>query len=380
MNRSTDRLLATHTGSLPRPDDLVRMIWDKMDGKPVDAEELDSRVRSAVDEAVRRQRDIGLDLISDGEMSKPGFSNYVHERFSGFAGRVQMGGADLDDFPGLAAKLFANDAGAHIVLRYCTGPIELTDPDAVFADIDHLASALDGADRSSAFMNAPTPGQIVFNNPNRYYPSHEAYLEAAADAMRHEYRAIIEAGLDLQLDSPDLAMAAHFRSEGTDIGDFHVHVEQAIAALNHALAGIPSERVRLHICWGNYPGPHHCDVALAEIIGPVLSANADVLSFEAANPRHEHEYELFADVRLPDGKVLMPGVIDVQTNRIEHPRLIAQRLIRFAELVGRENVIAGTDCGLGTFVGWNTTDPEIGWKKLESLVEGARLASAELWP
>ena len=379
MNRSTDRLLTTHTGSLPRPADLVTMMWAQMDGEDVDPAALDALVRSAVRDVVGRQQAVGIDLVSDGEMSKTGFSNYVHQRFSGFSGNAQMVAADLEAMPGLAARIFGNEAGAHIVMRNCTGPIELTDPQAVLTDIEHLEAALDGADPGTAFMNAPTPGQIVFNNPNQHYPSHEAYLEAVADAMRYEYRAIIDAGLELQLDSPDLAMAQHFRSEGTDIDEFHRHVEQAIEALNHALEGLPSEMVRLHVCWGNYPGPHHCDVALAEIIQPVLRANADVVSFEAANPRHEHEYELFEDLRLPDGKVLMPGVVDVQTNRIEHPRLIAQRLIRFAELVGRENVIAGTDCGLGTFVGWETTHPEIGWKKLESLVEGAQLASAELW-
>jgi 5-methyltetrahydropteroyltriglutamate--homocysteine methyltransferase len=378
MKRSTERIVTTHAGSLPRPESLVRMMWDKIDGKPVDAEELADSVRRAVDDVVARQRAVGIDVVSDGEMSKIGFSNYIFDRLTGFGGRVGIEGDDLLEFPGVAERLFGNEAGAHILMLSCEGPVEVRDPDAVRADVDTLLAAIGSSSPGDAFLTAPTPGQIAFNNPNRYYPSHESYLEALADAMRHEYKAITGAGLDLQLDSPDLAMSHHFRSVGTEIADWRVHLDQAIDALNGALEGIPSDRVRLHVCWGNYGGPHNHDVPLREIIGPVLRARVGAVYVEAGNPRHAHEWELFEEVSLPDDKILIAGVIDVTTHRIEHPRLVAQRLVRYARLLGRERVVGGTDCGFGTFVGYGI-DPGVAWAKLESLVEGARLASDELW-
>jgi 5-methyltetrahydropteroyltriglutamate--homocysteine methyltransferase len=379
MKRSTDRILTTHAGSLPRPDHLVQMMWDKIDGKTVDADELARAVRSAVGEVVTRQRVLGLDVVSDGEMSKIGFSNYIFDRLTGFGGRVGIEGDDLLDFPGVAGRLFANEAGAHILMLCCEGPVTVRDSDAVHIDIANLQKAI-GKDASpgDAFIAAPTPGQIAFNNPNRFYSSHEEYLEAVAAAMRHEYKAIVDAGLDLQLDSPDLAMSHHFRSIGTDIDDWRVHVSQAIDALNGALEGIPPERVRLHVCWGNYGGPHNHDVPLRDIIEPVLRARVGAIYVEAGNPRHAHEWEVFEEVDLPDDQVLVVGTIDVTTHRIEHPRLVAQRLVQYARLLGRERVVAATDCGFGTFVGYGI-DPDVAWAKLESLVEGARLASAELW-
>ena len=378
MPRSTDRLLTTHAGSLPRPDALVRMMWDRIDGKPVDEAALEASIADAVADAVRRQRDVGLDFVSDGEMSKIGFSNYIFERLTGFGGRVAIESDDMADFPGVAERLFGNEAGAHILMLSCEGPVEVQDAEAVHRDIATLRQALGNASLEAAFIAAPTPGQIAFNNPNRYYPSHREYMEAVGAAMRHEYKAITDAGLLLQLDSPDLAMSHHFRSAGTDIEDWRAHLEGAIDVMNGALEGIPPERVRLHVCWGNYGGPHNHDIPLADIIGPVLRSNVGAIYVEAGNPRHAHEWELFEDVKLPDDKVLVAGVIDVTTHRIEHPRLVAQRLLNYARLLGREQVIAGTDCGFGTFVGYGI-DPGVAWAKLESLVEGAQLASDELW-
>jgi 5-methyltetrahydropteroyltriglutamate--homocysteine methyltransferase len=377
--KSTERILTTHAGSLPRPEDLVRMMWDKIDEKPVDAEALRDRVRAAVREVVEKQRAVGIDIVSDGEMSKIGFSNYVFERLTGFGGRVGIEGDDLIEFPGVAQKLFANEVGAHILMLSCEGPVEVRDADAVNEDIETLKSALGDLAPEAAFLAAPTPGQIAFNNPNKHYPSHQAYVDAVAEAMSYEYRAITDAGLGLQLDSPDLAMSHHFRSVGTDIDDWRAHLDQAMDALNAAVEGIPSGQLRLHVCWGNYAGPHNHDVPLEEIIEPVLRGRVGAIYLEAANPRHAHEWEVFEGVELPDDKVLIPGVVDVTTNRIEHPRLVAQRLVRYAELVGRERVIAGTDCGFGTFVGYDIVDQAVAWAKLETLVEGARLASEKLW-
>lgn len=379
MPRSTDRILTTHAGSLPRPDDLVQLMWDKLDGKPVDSAALDARIRSAVVEVVQKQRAAGIDLVSDGEMSKPGFSNYVCERFAGFGGQSEFQADDVADFPELALKLFANPGGAHIILPNLEGPLERRDPEAVRKEIANFTAALGDGKPADAFLCAATPGQIAFNFPNKYYPSHEAYLEAAATAMREEYQAITDAGFLLQLDSPDLAMAAHTRTVGSDVPNFQAHLELAIEALNHAVAGIPPEQMRLHVCWGNYGGPHHKDVPLKDVLPPVLKARCQAISFEAANPRHEHEWEVFEEVKLPADKVLIPGVIDTKTNHIEHPRLVAQRLVRFAQLVGRENVIAGTDCGFGTFVGWSAVDARVAWAKLQVLAEGAKMASRELW-
>jgi 5-methyltetrahydropteroyltriglutamate--homocysteine methyltransferase len=378
MRRSTDRIQTTHAGSLPRPEGLVRMMWDRIDEKPVDLAELERAVREAVGEVVARQRALGIDIVSDGEMSKIGFSNYIFDRLTGFGGRVGIEGDDLLEFPGVAERLFGNDAGAHILMLSCEGPVTVRDRDAVHVDIANLRDALGGPADGGAFIAAPTPGQIAFNNPNRYYGTHREYLEAAGEAMRYEYRAIVDGGLDLQLDSPDLAMSHHFRSLGTGIEDWRSHVDDAIEVLNGALDGIPPERVRLHVCWGNYGGPHNHDVPLREIVEPVLRARVGAIYLEAGNPRHAHEWEVFEEVDLPDETSLVVGVIDVTTHRIEHPRLVAQRLVRYAELVGRERVTAGTDCGFGTFVGYGI-DPGVAWAKLAALVEGAGLASDELW-
>jgi 5-methyltetrahydropteroyltriglutamate--homocysteine methyltransferase len=380
--RSTERILTTHVGSLPRPDELLKLIWDKADGHGVDEAMLADRVKASVKHAVEQQRDAGIDIVSDGELSKPGFSSYIYERYTGFDHPLETvtNALDLADFPEVAVALLGEREAAfqHIEMRRCEGPIELKDPEPVKQDIANLAEALGDAPRDSAFLNAPTPGQVAFNNPNMYYATREEYLRAAAEALRSEYQAIIDAGFNLQLDSPDLAMAAHYFF-GEGVGDHMAHVHAAIEALNHAIDGLPPERLRIHVCWGNYAGPHNHDVPLRTIIEPVLKANVETISFEGANPSHEYEWEIFEDVKLPEDKVLMPGVIDVCNTRLEHPRVVAQRLLRFAEVVGRERVVAGTDCGFATFAGVQWIPPSLVWAKLRALAEGAAIASRELW-
>ena len=378
MPDANGRIRTTHAGSLPRPADLVDMIWSRMDGQPVDESELDERIDSAVDEVVARQQAIGLDYVSDGELSKTGFSTYVNDRFSGFDGRSEFQADDVADFPDLAMRLFNTPSMAHIVFSNCVGPVELIDKAAVDRDVARLRRALGAADPSTAFMGAISPGQIAFNYPDQHYGSHEAYLAALADALAYEYRAITDAGFALQIDSPDMAMAAHCRSVGSSVGDWHTHLPLAVDALNAALDGIPRDRVRLHVCWGNYAGPHHKDVPLAEIVGQVLKVNAGTIYVEGANARHAHEWRVFEDVALPDDTSLILGVIDVKSNCVEHPQLVADRLIRVGQIIGKERLIAGTDCGFDTFIRFSQVDPAVAWLKLESMVEGAELASAAL--
>lgn len=379
MKLSEDRILTTHAGSLPRPDDVVHMMWDWLDGKELDEAKVRARVREATAEIVERQLGLGIDVVSDGEVSKTGFSNYVAQRFSGFGGRASFLAKDLGDAPELIEQVFGTEQGQHVVLPTCEGPIELVDPDAVHRDIENFRTALGDRSLDEAFICAVTPGHVTFNFPNRYYPSHEEYLRATADALRHEYKAIVDAGFNLQLDSPDLAMAGHCVVEGGDMPDLKAHIPMAIDALNDVTSDLPPEKIRLHVCWGNYLGPHNHDVGLREIIEPILKARATFIYFEAANPRHEHEWEVWKEVRLPDDKVLIPGVIDSHTNHVEHPELVAQRLERFASIVGKERVVAGTDCGFGTFVGWSCCCPSASWLKLASLVEGAKIVSDRLW-
>ena len=381
MKRSTDRIQTTHAGSLPRPPDLTRMMWDLIDEKPVDQSKLNARVVEAVAEAVKKQRDAGIDIISDGEMSKIGFSNYVMQRYNGFANRTQFIATDLGDFPEIITKLFVeNEAGRHLVMPNVEGPITLRDADAVKRDIANFKAALGpGTDPDNAFVPAVTPGQMLFNFTNKYYPSDEAYLADAAKALSAEYKAIVDAGFNLQLDAPDLAMRAHCWTGEGGPADMQKYVPMSIEAMNEAIKGLPANKVRLHVCWGNYSGPHHHDVELKDIIAPVLKTKAGAIYFEGANPRHAHEWEVWKETRIPDDMMLIPGVIDTLTSHVEHPRLVAQRLETYANIVGKENVIGGTDCGFGTFVGWSGCDPNAAWLKLKSLAEGARIASDTLW-
>lgn len=382
MKRSTERILTTHTGSLPRPDNLVQLMVAREQGKPVDAVELVYSVHNAVDDVVKHQVAVGIDIISDGEMSKIGFANYVKDRLTGFDGESNPFIAqDVLDHPDLRLRMFRRNEGSES--RYftpaCTGPITLRDKDAVHVDIANLKAAVQEHQPAGAFMPAASPGTIAQVMQNKYYPTQEAYLYALADAMRYEYQAIVTAGLLLQLDCPDLAMQRHTRFANASLDEFRRQVEQNIEVLNYALTGISPEQVRIHVCWGNYPGPHHRDVPLKEIIDLLLTIHSNALSIEAANPRHEHEWKVFEDVHLPDSKLLIPGLIDTCSTYVEHPEVVAQRLARFARVVGRENVIAGTDCGFGTFVGASAVAPSVAWAKLQALSEGAALASQELW-
>jgi 5-methyltetrahydropteroyltriglutamate--homocysteine methyltransferase len=378
MAGGNDRILTTHAGSLPRPDSVADLIWARLDGQQVDEAELDAEIDEAVRGIVAKQREAGIDVISDGEMSKTGFSTYVNERFSGFDGRSEFQADDVADFPNLAMRLFATPSMAHIVFSNCVGPAVLEDKQAVHSDIERFKRALGGADPSTGFMGAISPGQIAFNYPDHHYGSHEAYLGALADALSYEYRAIADAGLKLQIDSPDIAMAAHCRSVGSSVGDWHHHLPLAVEALNAALDGIPADQVRFHVCWGNYAGPHHCDVPLEQIIDHVLRVNAGAIYVEGANPRHAHEWRVFENVKLPDDKSVILGVIDTKSNHVEHPRLVADRLVRVGKLIGKERLLGATDCGFDTFIRFSVVDPDVAWLKLKALSDGAEIASSEL--
>jgi len=337
-------------------------------------------VRDAVAEVVRKQADAGIDIVNDGEMSKPSYATYVKDRLAGFGGAGNtFVYQDLAEFPNLARRVFGDPGRSRRKTPACNAPIQVRDADAAKADVDNLKAAFAAVGRTEAFMSAASPGVISLFFRNEHYPSQEAYLFAIADAMRHEYETVAKAGIVLQIDCPDLAMGRHIQYADLSLAEFRKRAEMHVEALNHALADIAPEQLRLHLCWGNYEGPHHCDVALADIIDIVLRARPAAISFEAANPRHGHEWTLFERVKLPAGKVLVPGVIESKSNFIEHPELIAQRLGRYARLVGRENVIAGSDCGYGTWVGQAAVDPDVVWAKLAAMAEGARIASREFW-
>ena len=378
--RSTDRVLTTHTGSLPRPDELIRMMHAKEEGVPVERAALAARVRQAVAEVVRKQADAGIDIVNDGEMSKPSYATYVKDRLAGFGGTGNtFVYQDLAEFPNLARRVFGDPGRSRRKTPACNAAIAVRDADAATLDVANLEAALAAVGRTDAFMSAASPGVVSLFFRNDYYADHEAYLFAIAEAMRHEYEAVAEAGVVLQIDCPDLAMGRHIQYAQLSLEEFRKRAGMHVEALNHALANIAPERLRMHLCWGNYEGPHHCDVPLADIIDIVFAARPSAISFEAANPRHGHEWTLFERVKLPAGKLLIPGVIESKSNFIEHPELIAQRIGRYARLIGRENVIAGSDCGYGTWVGQAAVDPDVVWAKLAALAEGARIASREFW-
>jgi 5-methyltetrahydropteroyltriglutamate--homocysteine methyltransferase len=380
MKRSVDRILTTHTGSLPRPADLIRMMFAREEGVPVDGPALAARVRTAVAEVVRKQTDAGVAVVNDGELSKPSYATYIKDRLSGFGGTSQaLQYRDLVDFPEMAKRVFGDPGRARRKTPACTGPISLRDRAAAQADVDNLKAAIGSADVADVFMSAASPGVISLFFRDDHYRSHEAYLFAIADAMRHEYETVARAGFILQLDCPDLAMGRHIQFAELPLEEFRTMARLHLAALDHAVANIPPEQLLIHLCWGNYEGPHHYDVPLADILDLVFAARPQGISFEAANPRHAHEWRVFERIKLPANKVIIPGVLDSTTNFIEHPELVAERIGRYARLVGRENVIAGTDCGFGTWVGQAAVDPDIVWAKLASLAEGARLATRELW-
>ena len=377
MKRSTDRILTTHTGSLPRPHDLTTVLEAMDAGTAPDPAAFEARVRRAVADVVRKQADVGVDIVNDGEQGKVGYSTYVRHRLTGFGGTsVLSARADWADFPEANARMNRSTVSRPA----CTGPIEWKDRAAVQRDADNLKAALAGVGTTEAFMTAASPGVIAHFLRNEHYPSREAYLARLVDVMKEEYDAIHRAGFVLQVDCPDLAMGRHLMFHELSNAEFVKIAEANVEALNHALRDIPPDRLRLHLCWGNYEGPHHRDIPLREILRVALRARPQALSFEGANPRHEHEWIVFREVRLPDDRVIIPGVLDSTTNFIEHPELVAQRLVRYAEVVGRERVIAGTDCGFATFARSNLqVEPEIAWEKFRAMAEGAKLASAQLW-
>ena len=380
MQRSTDRFLTTHTGSLPRPEDLIRMMYAKEEGVPVDAAALAARIKAAVAEVVQKQVAAGIDLVNDGEMSKPSYATYIKDRLNGFGGTGNTFiYQDVHEFPMLEKRVFGDPGRSRRKTPACNAPISVRDMEAPQVDADNLKAALAGVKAVGGFMSAASPGVVSLFFRNDHYKDFETYIYAIADAMRHEYETVAKAGLVLQIDCPDLGMGRHIQYADLSLDEFRKRAELHVAALNHAVANIPVEQLRMHLCWGNYEGPHHRDVPFANVVDIVFKAKPCAISFEAANPRHAHEWTVFETVKLPDGKVLIPGVIESKSNFIEHPELIAQRISRYANLVGRENVIAGSDCGFGTWVGQAAVDPDVVFAKFKAMSEGAAIASKQFW-
>ena len=380
MTTDTGRILTTHTGSLPRPDDLVRMMWAKGDGIPVDADALGRRIAGAVQEVVDRQVEAGVSIVNDGEMSKPSYATYVKDRLRGFGGEAVPSYffADLVDYPCSAERVAADPGRRKRAAPACNAEISVKDRDAIAVDLANLDNAVAGSEVAGTFSSAASPGVVSLFFANEFYATDEEYVFAIAEAMRHEYEAIAAAGVTVQLDCPDLAMGRHSAYADMDLPQFRRRAALNIEALNHAVRNIPADRLRMHLCWGNYPGPHHRDVDLADIIDLVWTAKPQTVLFEAANPRHAHEWKLFEDTKVPEDRILCPGVIEPQSNYVEHPELVAQRIERYAALVGRDRVMAGVDCGFSVHVGTQGIDPDVTWAKLRALADGARIASERL--
>jgi 5-methyltetrahydropteroyltriglutamate--homocysteine methyltransferase len=379
----TNRFLTTHVGSLPRTQTVVDHIFARERGEPVDEPTFDAAMHSAVDEVVRLQVQAGINIVSDGEMSKISYATYVKDRYSGFDGdSPRRTPADLLDYPGFMKRLASGGGTPNYRRPCCVGPIAVKTLEPLLKDIANVKAAAAKHGASQVFMNAASPGVVALFQPNQHYASDDDYLQALALALRHEYHAIVDAGLILQLDSPDLGLGRHMMYKDLDEAAYLARIAQHIEALNFALAAIPADRVRMHVCWGNYEGPHHKDVPLATILPTVLRAKPQGLLFETSNPRHAHEWEDIAALKhtIPDDKVLIPGVLDSTTNFVEHPRLVSQRIERYAHIVGRDRVIAGTDCGFGTFAGFGAVDADIVYAKFAAMAEGAALASAKFWP
>jgi 5-methyltetrahydropteroyltriglutamate--homocysteine methyltransferase len=381
MLTSRDRILTTHVGSLPRPQNVVDQLFAQDRGDPIDQPTFDRIMREAVAEVVKKQVEIGIDIVSDGEMSKISYATYIRHRLTGFEiGEMpRTVPADLDDFPEYKDRLAKMGGTPKYHRPICCGPIKVNDLSALHKDIANLKDAAKAAGATEAFMNAASPGVVAVFQPNQHYATQEAYIGALADAMRTEYEAIVDAGLILQIDAPDLAMGRHIRFRDVDEKEFLRNARLQVDALNAALVNVPADRVRMHLCWGNYEGPHHHDIPLERIIDIVLLVKPQALLFEGANPRHQHEWDVWKGAKIPADKVLIPGVIDSVTNFIEHPRLIAQRIETYASIVGRDRVMAGTDCGFGTFAGFGAIHPPIAFAKLASMAEGAKVASEKLW-
>lgn len=385
MKQSIDRILTTHTGSLPRPPDMLGLLVEEQQQRLAERAQLDDSVRVAVQDVFNRQVETGLDVVNDGEQGRVDYTVYVKDRLTGYDGESTPLGGMTDDaeFPELA-ELLKPFASPFQVRPTCTGPIEWMDWPAVEMDIENLRAASAGADTGAGaeevFMTSPSPGQIARFLHNVYYPTDEAYIYALAEVMKRQYNAISEAGFLLQLDCPDLALGRHQLFSHLTLEEFRAVAEMHVEALNYAVADIPADRMRMHICWGSTLGPHHTDVPIADVIDIVLKAKPCAVAFPGANPRHEHEWKVWRDlVKLPEGKIIIPGVIDSTSNFVEHPEVVCDRLVRYAGVVGRENMIAGVDCGFGTFAGRLQVDSKIVWMKLASLVEGARMASEQIW-
>ncbi|WP_301752028.1 cobalamin-independent methionine synthase II family protein [uncultured Erythrobacter sp.] len=378
----SNRILTTHVGSLPRSKDVTDLVFAQERGEAVDPAQFDAVIGAAVDDVVQRQVAAGIDLVSDGEMSKISYATYIKDRITGFDGdSPRTPPKDLEMFPSFLERQ-AKGGGTPTYRRpKCVGPIAVKSMEPLEADLSHMAAAMAKHQPGGGFMNSASPGVIALFQPNEHYATQDAYLEALAEAMRPEYEAIVAAGLLLQLDSPDLGLGWHMmykdRSEAEYLRLIGGHVE----ALNHALRNVPADRVRMHVCWGNYEGPHCCDVEMGVILPTLMTAKPAGLLFETSNPRHQADWTYFAEMAaiIPEDKILIPGVIDSTTNFIEHPRVVAERIERYASIIGRERVIAGTDCGFSTFAGFGVVDPSIVWAKLKTLAEGAALASDRLW-
>lgn len=378
MKTSQDRILTTHVGSLPRSKAVTDTVFALENGDEVPG--AGDIIRAAVDDVVARQVEYGVDIVSDGEMSKISYATYIKDRISGFDGDSEREPpSDLEEFPGFLKRQAASGGTPTYRRPCCVGDIRVKDMGPVTEDIANFKAALAAHASSEGFMNAASPGVIALFQPNRHYASHEAYLDALAEAMAAEYRAIVDAGLVLQLDSPDLGLGRHMLFKNNTDDEYRALASLHVDALNRALDGIPRDRVRLHVCWGNYEGPHHHDAPMELVLPIALEAHIGALLFEASNPRHAHEWEVFANAELPEDLILIPGVLDSTTNFVEHPKLVAERLCRFADIVGRERVIAGTDCGFSTFAGFGAVDEDIVYAKLKSMADGAAIASDRLW-
>ena len=380
MKLSSDRILTTHVGSLPRSQEVVDVLMARENGEEKDPAKFESVVSAAVREVVKKQQEVGIDIVSDGELSKIGYATYIKDRLSGFDGhQARKPALDLQPFPEYQEKL-ALMAGKQSFKRMCcTGPVEVTTTEPLNFDLANFKSAVEDAKVTQAFMNSASPGVVSAFQPNEYYPSISEYLEAVSKAMKAEYEAIVDAGFLLQVDCPDLAMARHTGFQDLSEKEFLQQAELQVEALNAALENIPAEKLRMHVCWGNYEGPHTHDIDLRKIMNIVLKAKPSAILFEASNPRHAHEWQIWKETKLPENKVLVPGVVDSTSNYVDHPELVAQRIRHFTDIVGRERVIAGTDCGFATFAGVGKVDSKIVWHKLASLVEGAKLASKQLY-
>lgn len=375
----TNRILTTHVGSLPRSKAVTDLVFEHENSEIADWDVFNTTIANAVKDVVQKQVAAGVDLVSDGEMSKISYATYIKDRITGFEGdSPRTPPSDLEEFPGFLQRQ-ANSGGTPTYKRpCCVGPIKVKSMQPLENDLAHFTQALEGQNVVNGFMNAASPGVIALFQPDQHYNDHEKYLTALADAMQAEYEAIVAAGFILQLDSPDLGLGRHMMFKGRDDNEYQALANLHVEALNHALRNIPAERVRMHICWGNYEGPHHHDAPMEMVLPIALKAKPQGLLFENSNPRHAHEWTVFADADLPDDKVLIPGVIDSTTNFVEHPELVAQRLLRFTDIVGSDRVIAGTDCGFSTFAGFGAIDEDIVYAKLASLAEGASRASRKL--